>query len=158
MAKYPQQHLQISLFPMAVLAMDSIDHMQVTSRGHQWALTAICMHTSYMFAIAMEENHLKCCASLPMRDIQNSKTLHSTRHVTNSAGKEYFQTHSTPKSCQEENVHNFIKRSLTKFLESSDLEWDELLPFACYYYTIFSRGKWNQTTIFLMFGHQPVGG
>ena len=31
-----------------------------------------------------------------------------------------------------QNVHNFLKRTLTEFLESNDLEWDELLPFACY--------------------------
>ena len=33
-----------------------------------------------------------------------------------------------------ENVYNFLKRTLTKFLDSSDGEWDELLPFTwcCY--------------------------
>ena len=36
-----------------------------------------------------------------------------------------------------ENVHNFLKRTLTKFLDNSNLEWDELLPFACYCYNIF---------------------
>ena len=36
-----------------------------------------------------------------------------------------------------QNVHNFLKRILKKFLESSDLEWDELIPFACYCYDIF---------------------
>ena len=30
-----------------------------------------------------------------------------------------------------ENVHNFQKRTLTKFLDNSDLEWDKLLLFAC---------------------------
>ena len=30
-----------------------------------------------------------------------------------------------------ENVFNFLKRTLTKFLDSSNLEWHELLPFAC---------------------------
>ena len=31
-----------------------------------------------------------------------------------------------------ENVHNFLKRILTKFLCSSDAEWDSILLFACY--------------------------
>ena len=31
-----------------------------------------------------------------------------------------------------ENVHNFLKRTLTKFLSSSDTKWDKVLPFACY--------------------------
>ena len=54
-AKYPQKHLEIPQVPIAVLAMKTIGHLQVTSRGHQWALTAICMHTSFVFAILMKE-------------------------------------------------------------------------------------------------------
>ena len=50
MAKYPQQHLEI---PVAVLAMDTIGHL--TSRGHQWALTAIYKHKSYVFSVPMKE-------------------------------------------------------------------------------------------------------
>ena len=38
-----------------------------------------------------------------------------------------------------ENVHNVLKQTLSKFLDSSDLEWDELLPFTCYCYKIFPR-------------------
>ena len=29
-------------------------------------------------------------------------------------------------------IHNFLKRTLTEFLSSSDAEWDKILPFACY--------------------------
>ena len=35
------------------------------------------------------------------------------------------------------NVHNVLKWTLIKWLERIDLEWDELLPFACYCYNIF---------------------
>ena len=38
-------------------------------------------------------------------------------------------------------VHNFLKRVHTKFLESSDLEWDQLMPLACYCYSIFPRSN-----------------
>ena len=31
-----------------------------------------------------------------------------------------------------ENLHNFLKRTLTKFLSSSDAELDRILPFTCY--------------------------
>ena len=34
MVKYPQQHLEIPHVPMAVLAMDFIGHLPITSRGH----------------------------------------------------------------------------------------------------------------------------
>ena len=40
---------------MAVLAMDTIGLLPVTSKGHSQALTAICTHTSYLFAVPMKE-------------------------------------------------------------------------------------------------------
>ena len=51
-----------------------------------------------------------------------------------------------------ENVHNFLKRSLTKFLDKSNLKWDELLPFACYCYNIFPGSNCTESPFFLTFG------
>ena len=53
MARYPQQHLEILQLPMAVVAMDTMGHLPVTSKGNRWALTAICLHMSYAFTILM---------------------------------------------------------------------------------------------------------
>ena len=36
--------------------MDTISHLPITSKGSRWALTAICLHTSYVLAVAMKEN------------------------------------------------------------------------------------------------------
>ena len=55
MARYPEQHLEILQIPMAVLAVDTIDCLPITSKDSRWALTAICLHTSYMFAVYMKE-------------------------------------------------------------------------------------------------------
>ena len=54
-AKYQQQHLEIPHVSMAALAMDIIGHLPVTLRGHWWALTTMCMYTSYVLAIPMKE-------------------------------------------------------------------------------------------------------
>ena len=40
---------------MAVLAIDIIGCLPITSKGNRWALTAICIHTFYMFAIPVKE-------------------------------------------------------------------------------------------------------
>ena len=40
---------------MAVLATDTIGHLTITSKGNRWALTAICLHTSYVFTIQMKK-------------------------------------------------------------------------------------------------------
>ena len=49
-----KKHLEILQIPMAVLAIDTIGHLPVTSKGHRWALTATCLHTLYMFAVPMK--------------------------------------------------------------------------------------------------------
>ena len=35
-----------------------------------------------------------------------------------------------------ENAHNFLKCTISKFLHSSTLEWDDILPIAAYIYNI----------------------
>ena len=37
---------------------------------------------------------------------------------------------------QIENIHNLLKRTLTKFLSSLDAKWDKVLPFACYCFNL----------------------
>ena len=51
-----------------------------------------------------------------------------------------------------DNVHNFLKRTLTQLLDNSTLEWDELLSFTCYCYNIFPCSNGTESLFFLMFG------
>ena len=55
MARYPQQHSDIPKIPMAMLAIGTISHLPITSKGNRWTLTEICLHTSYVFAVTMKE-------------------------------------------------------------------------------------------------------
>ena len=41
---------------MAVLAIHAIGHLPTISKGNWWALTPICLHTLYVFAVPIEEN------------------------------------------------------------------------------------------------------
>ena len=50
-----------------------------------------------------------------------------------------------------ENIHNFLKRAFTKFLDYSNHEWDQLLVFTCYCYNIFPGSNGTQSPFFLMF-------
>ena len=44
----------------------------------------------------------------------------------------FLQPGPPPSNLRRENVRNFLKQTLTKFLESIDLELDNLLQFECY--------------------------
>ena len=55
MTKYAYLHLEIPKMPIAILAMDTIGRLLVTSKGHHYALTAICLHMSFAFAVPLKE-------------------------------------------------------------------------------------------------------
>ena len=55
MARYPQQHLEVLTIPMSGIAMDTIGCLPIISKGNRLVLTAICLHTSYMFTVTMKQ-------------------------------------------------------------------------------------------------------
>ena len=135
------------------------------------ALTAICLPTSYMFAILMKEKSAEDGVQANLSGILAHKgggvailsdngTVFKNKvlnEVCDQIGtKRLFSNPFYPQGkAKVENVHNFLKWTLTKFLESSDLEWDELLPFTCYCYNIFPS---TESPFFLMFGWDPAEG
>ena len=59
---------------------------------------------------------------------------------------------------RKENVHNFLKRTLTKFLSSSDAEWDKVLLFACYCFNSTPTSDNLESPFFLIHGRDPLEG
>ena len=57
-----------------------------------------------------------------------------------------------------ENVHNFLKRTLSKFLSSSDAKWDKALPFACYCFNLTPTSDNLESLFFLIHGRDPSEG
>ena len=52
---YTHLHLQITKIPLAILAMDIIGRLPVASKGHHYTISAICLHTSFIFVIPLKE-------------------------------------------------------------------------------------------------------
>ena len=57
-----------------------------------------------------------------------------------------------------ENIHNFLKRTLTKFLSSSDAVWNRILPFACFCFNITPTADDLESPFFLVHGRDPLEG
>ena len=100
---------------MAVLAIDTISHLPITSKGNRWVLTAF-LHTSYLFMIVMKEkladNAIHVYLSGILAQKGNSATILSDNgtefgnNVLNEAYnqlgiKNYSPTHSIHKAMQE---------------------------------------------------------
>ena len=57
-----------------------------------------------------------------------------------------------------ENSHNFLKRSIAKFLHNTDLEWDDVIPIATYIYNISPTADGLESLFYLVFGRDPIEG
>ena len=55
-----------------------------------------------------------------------------------------------------ENAPNFIKHTISKFLHSSTLEWDDILPIAAYIYNNASTVNDLESPFFLVFDRDPL--
>ena len=60
---------------MAVLVMDTIGRLCVTSKGHHYALTAIFLHTPFIFMIPLKEKnttaHSPCSSNIQHHPLLN---------------------------------------------------------------------------------------
>ena len=167
MARYPQQYFKVLQIPIAVLAMDAIGHLPVTSKGNGQALTAICLHMSYMLVVLMKKRSAenivqaylsgilanKCGSVAILSDNGTEFKNNVLNKVCDQSGiKRLFSNPFYPQhNAKVENVHNCLKRTLTKFLDNN-LKWNEFLPFACYCYNIFLSSTDTKSPFFLMFG------
>ena len=57
-----------------------------------------------------------------------------------------------------ENVHNFLKRTLTKFLSGLDAKRDKVLPFTCYCFNSTPASDDLESPLFLIHGRDPLEG
>ena len=130
MGRYPQQHLEVLKIPMEVLAMDTIGHLPMNSKGNRWALAAIYLHTFYVFAVPMKEKSAgivvkaylsgilaqKCWSVAILSDNGTEFKNKVLNEVCNQLGiKRLFSNPFYPQgNAKVEHIHNFLKRTLTK--------------------------------------------
>ena len=114
----------------------------------------ICLHTSFILTVPLKEKSAENLVQAYLSNILAQKS--GTVAILSDNGTE-FKDRMLQKVCNQlgierlfansfhpqgntkmEDVHNFLKRTLTKFLGNSSLKWDELLPFTCYCFNIFS--------------------
>ena len=57
-----------------------------------------------------------------------------------------------------ENIHYFLKRMVTKFVSSTDAEWNKILPFACYCFNTIPTGDDLESPFFLVYSRDPLEG
>ena len=158
---------------MDFICMDLIgEFLPLTSHGHHYALTAVCMLTGFTWCVPLKTKTVEEVAKAYMDHIYSNfggsiKILMDNRtefknklfkEVINKLGTE-FSIHSPPYRPQSngkiEGFHRFLKTCIGKHINYG-LEWDELTPMATACYNFFPNCNARESAFFVMFGRDPI--
>ena len=167
-------HLEIQKVPFAGCAMDGIGPLPATSKGNRHTLMFICLLTLYLIMASLKS---KTADGVSM--VYNKEILPTTsccRFIFQDNGMEFkndqlmsvFNTlgikciYSNPYYAQGngriENVHNFLKCTIAKFIYGSSLEQDDALPLASYCYNVAPSVDDLESPYYLVHDHDPLKG
>ena len=143
-----------------------------TSRGHRYALTAVCMLTGFTWCVPLKTktaeevtkaymDHIYCNFGGSIKILTDNGTEFKNKlfkEVISKLGTE-FSIHSPlyrPQSNGKiEGFHRFLKTCISKYINYG-LEWDELTPMATACYNFFPNCSARESAFFVMFGRDPI--
>ena len=171
--KFERKIFRPSLQPMDFISMDLIGEFHPpTSRGHRYALTAVCMLTGFTWCVPLKTKTVEEVVKAYMDHIYSNfggsieiLTDNGTefknklfKEVVEKLGME-FSIHSPPYRPQSngkiEGFHRFLKTCIGKHINYG-LEWDELTPMATACYNFFPNCNARESAFFVMFGRDPI--
>ena len=171
--KFERKIFKPSLQPMDFICMDLIGEFHpLTSCGHRYALTAVCMLTGFTWCVPLKTKTAEEVTKAYMDHIYSNfggsiKILTDNgmefknklfKEVVKKLGTE-FSIHSPPYRLQSngkiEGFHRFLKTCIGKHINYG-LEWDELTPMAMACYNFFPNCNAREQAFFVMFGRDPI--
>ena len=146
------KHLPILNKPFDNICLDCVGPLERSKQGFKWILTCIDLHSSFLFAIPMKSKsaddviHVYIESILPQigpsrfiltdngTEFKND-TMNSVLIRLNMEHK--FTTVYFPRgNSRLENSHALLKRSISKYIDLLDVEWDRCLNLATYAFNI----------------------
>ena len=167
-------HLDIPNVPFTGCAVDSIGMLPTITKGHKFALTFICLLPFYVIEAPLKT---KTAEEVTVAYL---KKYYQKYHITytfyriaapnskndilistfESLGiKRIYSNSFYPKgNGRIENVHNFLKRTIAKFMHNGTLEWDNALPLAIYCFNVAPLVNDLEPPFYLVHGRDPLEG
>ena len=138
------------------------------SKGNKYALTFLCLLISYSIAVPLKSKTTEEVTMVYIKHILPTTSCSTFILQNNSTEFKNSQLVATFKSlgikpiCSNqyrpqgnsrlENAHNFLKCTISEFLHSSTLQWDNILPIAAYIYNIAPTVNDLELPFFSVFG------
>ena len=167
-------HLEIPQVPFAGCTMDWIGPLPATSKGHRHALTFICLLNSCLITVPLKTKtadqvsvaYMKeilpqtSCSKFILQDNCTEFRNEQCMSMFDSLGiKCIYSNPYYPKGGSRiENVHNLLKCTIAKFTYDSQLDWDDVLPLATYFYNVAPSVDDLESPFYLLHGRDTLEG
>ena len=152
---------------MTYITMDLPGEYSETSQGHHYALTVICILTSFVDVIPIEDKKtdtvIKAYLKYVYADKGGSKFILTDRgskfsgevisYIADQLG--FTKVDTLPYSPKSKSIiercHSFLKNSIRNMGCNYNAEWDELIHIAKMAYNIFPHSAAGESLFFLMY-------
>ena len=157
-----------SKLPMSFITMDLLVKYPETENGNHYALTIICMLTSFVNIIPIKDKKTETVINPYIKYTYADKG--GSKFILSDNGKEFSsasmayiadqlgftKVYTSPFSpCLDsviERCHNFLKNSIGKLRCNYETDWDQLAHIAVMAYNISPQTATGECPFFLMYG------
>ena len=155
-------------------AVDSIGQPSTISEGNRFALTFIYLLTSYLITVPLKRKTADEVSMAYIKEIlpkpswskfilEDNRTEFINEQLMSAFDtlgiKRIYSNPYYPRGNNRiENVHNFLKRTMAKFMHGSQLKWDDALLLATYCYNIAPSVVDLESPFYLVYGRDPLEG
>ena len=170
--KYESKFLPIPKKPFDGICLDCVGPLERSKRNFKWILTCIDLHSSFMIAVAMKSKsaddiiHAYVETILPqigpsrfiLTDNGTEFKNDTMDKVLNRLNTEHkFTTVYFPRgNSRLENSHALLKRSISKYINILDVEWDKCSNLATYAFNISPSSDNCNSPYYIVYGREPV--
>ena len=170
--KYESKHLPILDKPFDGICLDCVGSLERSKQGFKWILTCIDLHSSFLLAVPMKSKSTDDVIHAYVKNILPQ--IGPSRFILTDNGMEFkndtmgnvlnrlnmehrFTTVYFPRgNSRLENSHTLLKRSISKYIDILDVEWDKCLNLARYAFNISPSSDNCSSPYYIVYGQEPI--
>ena len=170
--KYESKHLPIPNKPFDGICLDCVGPLERSKQGFKWILTCTDLHSSFLLAVPMKSKsaddviHAYIETILPQigpsrfiltdngTEFKND-TMSSVLIRLNTEHK-FTMVYFPRGNSRLENSHALLKRSIGKYIDLLDVEWDRCLNLATYAFNISPSSDNCSSPYYIVYGKEPI--
>ena len=170
--KYESKHLPILDMPFDGICLDCVGSLERSKRGSKWISTCIDLHSSFLLTVPMKLKsaddviHAYIETILPQigpsrfilmdngTEFKND-TMNSVLIRLNMEHK-FTMVYFPRGNSRLETSHALLKRSISKYIDLLNVEWDRCLNLATYTFNISPSSDNCSSPYYIVYGKEPI--